>query len=84
MPRAENDEELMASGIDGSLEGALQSATTNLSRWLQDTYELDRYELASVLGTAIKYDIAEVVGIEYHIVARMNKELLANIPPAKN
>ena len=84
MPRAENDEELMASGIDGSLEGALQSATTNLSRWLQDTYELDRYELASVLGTAIKYDIAEVVGIEYHIVARINKELLANIPPAKN
>ena len=79
MPRAENDEELMASGIDGSLEGALQSATTNLSGWLQDSYNLDRYELASVLGTAISYDIAEIVGIEYHVVARMNKELLARI-----
>ena len=83
MPRAENEEELMASGIDGSLEGALQTATTNMSRWLQETYKLDRYELASVLGTAISYDIAEVVGTEYHIVARINKELIDNIAPAE-
>lgn len=83
MPRAESEEELMASGIDGSLEGALQTATTNMSRWLQETYKLDRYELASVLGTAISYDIAEVVGVEYHIVARINKELIGNIAPAE-
>lgn len=82
MPRAENGEELMASGIDGSLEGALQSATTNLSRWLQETRRLDRYELAAVLGTAISYDIAEIVGAEYHIVARIKKELIDKIPPA--
>lgn len=84
MPRAENGEALMASGIDGSLEGALQSATTNLSRWLQETYSLDRYELSSVLGTAISYDIAEVVGVEYHIVARINKKLIDNIAPAED
>ena len=81
MPRAESGEELMASGIDGALEGALQSATTNMSRWLQKDYGLDRYELATVLGTAIDYDIAEIVGAEYHIVARVNKTLLNKISP---
>lgn len=84
MPRAENGEELMASGIDGSLEGALQSATTNMSRWLQEKHGLDRYELATVLGTAIKYDIAEIVGAEYHIVARVDKTLLNKISPTND
>ena len=84
MPRAENGEELMASGIDGSLEGALQSATTNMSRWLQENHGLDRYELATVLGTAITYDIAEVVGAEYHIVARVDKTLLNKISPTND
>ena len=32
MPRADSSEELMASGIAGSLDGALQSATTNMSQ----------------------------------------------------
>ena len=82
MPRAENSEELMASGIDGSFEGAFQSATTNMSRWLQEKYSLDRYELATVLGTAISYDIAEVVGAEYHIVARVSKTVLDKIAPS--
>lgn len=81
MPRAENQEERMASGIDGSLEGALQSATTNMSRWLQETHQLDRYDLASVLGTAISYDIAEIVGAEYHVVARIDKNLVDKITP---
>ena len=81
MPRAENSEEFMASGIDGSLEGALQSATTNMSRWLQENHGLDRYELATVLGTAISYDIAEIVGAEYHIVARVSKTVLDKIVP---
>ena len=84
MPRAENTEELMASGIAGSLDGALQSATTNMSRWLQEKYKLDRYELSSVLGTAMSYDVAEIVGTEYHIVARLNKRVLASIAPADN
>ena len=34
MPRAENDDSLMALGIGGSLTNALQSATTSLAQWL--------------------------------------------------
>ena len=79
MPRAESTEALMASGIAGSLDAALRSATTNMSRWLQDTYALDRYELSSVLNTAIYYDIAEIVGTEVHVVARLRKDVLERI-----
>src|SRR5712664_965609 len=40
MPRAENDEYLMALGIGNSLTDALQSATTNLAQWLEHDYNL--------------------------------------------
>jgi acetamidase/formamidase len=79
MPRAENSNEWMASGISGSLNEALQSATTNLSRWLQERYQVDRYELSTLLGTAMSYDIAEIVDTEYHVVARMSKQLLEGV-----
>jgi acetamidase/formamidase len=68
-----------SSGISGSLNEALQSATTNLSRWLQERYQVDRYELSTLLGTAISYDIAEIVDTEYHVVARMNKQSLEGV-----
>ena len=61
MPRAEDDEYLMAMGIAGSLTEAFQIATTQMARWLEDSYKLNAAEVASVLGTAMRYDIAEVV-----------------------
>jgi acetamidase/formamidase len=78
-PRAENADELMASGVAGSLNAALQAATTNMARWLQEKYKFDRDELSAILGTAMRYDVAEVVDPEYHVVARMNKKLLDEI-----
>ncbi|MEO8131375.1 MAG: acetamidase/formamidase family protein, partial [Bryobacteraceae bacterium] len=39
-PRFENDEYLMAAGIGGSLQDALQQATTELARWLERDYKL--------------------------------------------
>src|SRR5205823_1723361 len=60
-PRAENAQYRMASGIANSLPEALQQATTNLARWLEDDYKLTPNEAAVVLGSSIKYDIAEVV-----------------------
>ena len=39
-PRVENDEFLMAMGIAGSLNEALQNATTELSKWLARDYGL--------------------------------------------
>jgi amidase len=81
MPRAENAEYRMASGIANSLPEALQQATTNLSQWLADDYKLTPNEIALVLGTAIQYDVAEVVDPLVHVVARIDKKALASLGP---
>jgi acetamidase/formamidase len=78
-PRAENDEYLMSLGIGNSLEDALRSATTQLVNWLQKDYKLEPNEAAIVLGTAMRYDIAEVVDPLVHIVAKVRKDALADI-----
>jgi len=76
-PRAENSEYLMSSGIGNSLTDALQQATTQLVNWLQSDYALTPNEAAVVLGTAMQYDIAEVVDPLMHVVAKIRKDVLA-------
>jgi amidase len=76
-PRMENAEYLMASGIAGSIDEAFRAATTNLARWLETIYGLNANEVSSVLGTAIVYDIAEVVDPQPHVVAKAPKSVLA-------
>jgi acetamidase/formamidase len=79
-PRMENQEYLMASGIANSLPEALQMATTELARWLERDYKLSANESAVVLGTSIRYDIAELVDPQVHIVAKISKAVLATLP----
>ena len=81
-PRFENDEYLMASGIAGSLQDALQQATTELARWLEQDYKLTPNESNVVLGSSIRYDIAEVVDPQVHIVAKIRKAALASLNQA--
>lgn len=80
-PRFEDDEYLMASGIAGSLGDALQSATTELARWIEKEYKLSASESNIVLGTAIRYDVAEIVDPQVHIVAKIKKSVLAPLKP---
>jgi amidase len=81
-PRAEDDEYLMAMGIEGSLTEAFQIATTEMARWLEDTYKMNAADVASVLGTAVRYDIAEATDPCVNVVARVPKEALAQIRKA--
>jgi amidase len=78
-PRAENDDFLMAIGIGGSLTQAVQRATSELARWLQSDYNLNVAEVAMVLGTSMRYDVAELVGRQVSIVAKIGKPLLAQL-----
>jgi acetamidase/formamidase len=82
MPRAEDDEYLMAMGIAGSLTEGLQIATTEMARWLEERHKLNPSEVASVLGTAMRYDIAEVVDPLVNVVARVSKRALTPISKA--
>jgi acetamidase/formamidase len=76
-PRAENAEFLMAIGIAGSLDQALQRATTEMARWLEADYKLNTTESAMILGFAVKYDVADLVGTQVSIVAKIPKAALA-------
>ena len=83
-PWADNDEYIMVSGIGGSLTEALQRATAGLVNWLKSYYRLDSAEIATVLATSMHYDLAEVVDTEFHIVAKIKKETLTQIPKPEN
>jgi acetamidase/formamidase len=78
-PRFEDDEYLMASGIAGSLADALQQATSELARWLERDYQLSANESSLVIGTCIRYDVAEVADPQIHVVARVGKQVLTTL-----
>jgi amidase len=78
-PRAENAEYIMAIGIGGSLDQALQRATTEMARWLEVDYKLNSTESAMIMGFAVKYDVADLVGTQVSIVAKIPKTALAQL-----
>jgi amidase len=74
---SEDADSVMVSGVDNSLDLALQMATTGMARWLKENYGLNDSEVAALMSSSIRYDIAEVVDNRPHIVARISKRTLA-------
>lgn len=75
-PRTENDDYIMAIGNARPLDEALQSATTELVRWLEHDFGLDTRAASILLGQTIEYDIANVFDPAYTVVAKLNKRWL--------
>jgi amidase len=78
-PRLENADYVMIMGNGVTVDAAMKSATTEMSRWLADAYGLTPQDIAAFLGTAMEYDIAEVVDSEYGVTAKVRKDALAQI-----
>ena len=78
-PRLENADHVMVIGTGVTVDAAMKSATTEMSRWLTDRYGLMPYDIAPFLGTAMEYEIAEVVDSEYDVVAKVRKDALAQL-----
>jgi acetamidase/formamidase len=79
-PWAETGDYIMVSGIGNSLDDALRLATAGISNWLKSFYALNSSEIATVLAAAVHYDIAEVVDPRVHIVAKIQKSVLSQLP----
>jgi acetamidase/formamidase len=77
--RVENSDFMMIMGTGVTLDAAMKSATTEMSRWLTTTHQLTPQDIAAFLGTAMQYEIAEVVDAEYNVVAKVRKDTLAQI-----
>ena len=75
-PRTENADYIMAIGNARPLDEALQSATTELLRWLEHDYGLNTRAASILLGQTIEYDIANVFDLAYTVVAKLNKRWL--------
>lgn len=78
-PRAESAQRLMAIGIAGDLQSALRLATSDLVQWLMTDYALDSAEAASVLGTSMKYEVADMVGTQVSVVATISRDVLKRL-----
>ena len=83
MPFSEDSEYWMAIGIAGSLDEALRRATTGMARYLELEHGLNSNEAAVVLGFAVKYDVADLVGTQVSIVAKLPKAVIDQLPPRK-
>ena len=76
VPRVETGDAIASVGIAGSLDQAVQKATTDLARWLEADYGLTSTEAAVVLGTAVEYDVPDLVLPWVSVAARIDKGAL--------
>jgi amidase len=75
-PRVESATHIMAMGLEGSIDDAFRSATTNMAQWLADEYKLTPSEVAQVLGTSAEYKVSEVADRNAGVVLKIRKERL--------
>ena len=78
-PLAENAEFLISIGIGGSLDQALQQATSGMVRWLERDHKLTANEAAMILGFAVNYDIVDLVGTQVSVAAKVPKTTIAQL-----
>ncbi len=78
-PRGENAEYIFSVGNARPLDQALQHATTEMARWLQEDYGLDALGVNTFLGQCVEYDLGNVYDPAYTMVCKMAKKLLRDI-----
>ena len=78
-PLAETSEFLISIGIGGSLDQALQQATSGMIRWLRRDYSLTPSESAMLLGFAVQYDVVDLVGPQVSIALKVPKSALGQL-----
>lgn len=76
-PRGENDAYIFTVGNARPLDQALQHATTEMLRWLQDEYKLEPIAASLLLGQCVEYDVGNVFDPAYTMVCKVPKRLLS-------
>lgn len=78
-PRAENEEYIMTVGNARPLDQALQHATTEMIRWLQEDFGLDAHATHILLGQCAEYDVGNVFDPAYTMVCKLKKKWLPHL-----
>jgi acetamidase/formamidase len=72
-PRGENAEWLFTLGNARPLEQALQHATTEMVRWLEEKYRLDPAAIGLLMGQAVRYEVGNVFDPAYTMACKVPK-----------
>jgi amidase len=81
-PCGENEDYIFTMGNGRPLDQALQHATTEMLRWLQEDRGLDALGAQILLGQCVEYDVGNVYDPAYTMVCKVPKRVLANLPNA--
>jgi amidase len=75
-PRGENEDFVFTVGNARPLDQALQHATTEMLRWLQEDFSLDPLAANTLLGQCVEYEVGNVFDPAYTMVCKLAKHLL--------
>ena len=78
-PRIETSTHIVSVGMAGSLDEALKAATVGMTQWLEQDYEVSMSEIAQIYGSSLEYKVAQIVGRNVGMIARINKERLKGL-----
>ncbi|HQY94698.1 acetamidase/formamidase family protein [Caldilinea sp.] len=76
-PRGETASHILTAGNARPLDQALQHATTELARWLQEEYGLSPIHAQTLLGQAVDYEVGNVFDPAYTMICKLEKRWLA-------
>lgn len=75
-PRGETADDIFAIGNARPLDQALQHATSEMLRWLDYDYGLDKTAASHLLGQVVRYDVGNVFDPAYTMACRVSKSWL--------
>ena len=77
-PRGETNDYIFTVGNARPLDQALQHATTEMIRWLGQSYGFDTRSASTLLGQCVEYDLGNVYNPTYTMVCKVPKRVLAD------
>ncbi len=78
-PRGENATHIFTVGNSRPLDQAVQQATSEMLRWLQQGWNLTPEEANMLMGYAVEYDLGNMFDPAYTMVCKLNKKLLPGV-----
>jgi acetamidase/formamidase len=78
-PRGENGDYIFTAGNARPLDQALQHATTEMIRWLEEDHGLDGLSAGLLIGQVVEYEVGNVFDPAYTMVCKIPKAILARL-----
>lgn len=75
-PRGENADYIFTAGNARPLDQALQHATTEMVRWLEQDYGLDALSASYLMGLTVEYEVGNIYDPAYTMICKLPRRVL--------